>query len=112
MSSDVASSRVVGRRHEGRFDRLGERVLKGPGRLDPGLRRAVADRALDDLPEAVRGYVAKVHDHAYRVTDEDVAALLAAGYSDDEVFELTAAAAVGAGLARLERARRAMEGAP
>ena len=86
--------------------------MGGPGRLDPGLRRAVSERVLDDLPEALRGYVAKVHDHAYRVTDEDVAGLLAAGYSEDEVFELTAAAAVGAGLARLERARRAMGGTP
>ena len=108
----MASSDAVGRRHERRFDRLRERVLDGPGRLDAGLRRAVSGRALDDLPEALRDYVAKVHDHAYRVTDEDVAALLAAGYSEDEVFELTAAAAVGAGLARLERARRAMGGTP
>ncbi len=107
----MASSDVVGRRHERRFDRLRERVLDGPGRLDPGVRRAASRRALEDLPEAVRGYVAKVHDHAYKVTDDDVAALLAAGYGEDEVFELTAAAAVGAGLMRLEVARRAMGGA-
>ncbi len=108
----MASSEAVGHRHERHFDRLRERVLEGPGRLDPGLRRAVSGRALDDLPEALRGYVAKIHDHAYRVTDEDVATLLAVGYSEDEVFELTAAAAVGAGMARLERVRRAMGETP
>jgi hypothetical protein len=98
----------MGRRHEGRFDRLGRRVLDGPGRLDRAVRRAAGRRALDDLPEAVRAYVAKVHDHAYKVTNDDVTGLLDAGYTEDEVFELTAAAAVGAGLSRLDAARRAM----
>ena len=101
----------MGRRHERRFDLVGRRVLEGPARLDSAVRQAASRRALGDLPEAVRSYVAKVHDHAYKVTDDDVAALLAAGYSEDEVFELTAAAAVGAGLQRLEVARRAMGGA-
>ena len=89
------------------FDRLGQKVFEGPGRLDRAVRRAAGRRALDDLPEELRAYVAKVHDHAYKVTDDDVTGLLAAGYTEDEVFELTAAAAVGAGLSRLDAARRA-----
>ena len=36
-----------------------------------------------------------------RVTDEDVAELRSSGLSEDEIFELTVAAAVGAGLERL-----------
>lgn len=93
-----------------RFERLGRRVLHGPGRLDARWRQAAARRDTAALPEELRHYVAKVHDHAYRIVDDDLAALRAAGYSEDQVFELTVAAAVGAGLDRLERARRALEG--
>lgn len=93
-----------------RFERLRRSVIDGDGRLDARKRRAAFDRQLDALPDELRAYVGKVHDHAYRITDGDVAALLAAGYSEDEVFELTAAAAVGAGISRLERAFRAMDG--
>jgi hypothetical protein len=93
-----------------RFERLRQSVLTGPGRMDTAARQAAARRDLDALPEALRGYVGKVHDHAYRITDGDVEALLAAGYSEDQVFELTAASAVGAGLSRLERALQAMDG--
>ena len=40
---------------------------------------------------------------AYTVTDADVEALKAAGHSEDEIFEQTVSAAVGAGLLRLRR---------
>jgi alkylhydroperoxidase family enzyme len=52
--------------------------------------------------------VAKVAQHAYRTTDEDLAALLAAGYSEDQIFEITVAAALGASQARAECALRAL----
>jgi alkylhydroperoxidase family enzyme len=41
-----------------------------------------------------------VRRHAYRVTDRDVEELKAAGFSEDEIFEHTVAAAVAAGLDR------------
>lgn len=44
---------------------------------------------------AVATYVAKVKNHAYRITDDDVAAVRAAGLDDDQIFELSVAAAVG-----------------
>ena len=57
--------------------------------------------------------LAKVARHAYKVTDEDVAAALATGASEDVVFELVVAAALGqasrqldAGLAALAEAER------
>ncbi len=93
-----------------RFEQLGRRVLDGPGRLDTRWRRAAARKDVGALPTDLRSYVAKVHDHAYRIVDGDLEELRAAGYSEDQLFELTVAAAVGAGLDRLERARRAMEG--
>jgi alkylhydroperoxidase family enzyme len=41
--------------------------------------------------------------HAYKVTDVDINQLKVAGYSEDELYELTISAALGAGLARLNR---------
>ena len=46
--------------------------------------------------------------HAYRVTDGDVQALLDAGLSEDEVFELTVSVAVAAGLERWRAGTRVL----
>jgi len=54
-------------------------------------------------PPEFGAYLDKVRKHAYTVTDADVQALKNAGFSDDEIFEQTVAAAVAAGLYRLER---------
>jgi alkylhydroperoxidase family enzyme len=53
-------------------------------------------------PAAFGPYLEKVRSGAYRVTDGDVEALRAAGHSEDEIFERTVAAAVAAGLERLD----------
>jgi alkylhydroperoxidase family enzyme len=53
-------------------------------------------------PPEFDGYLKKVRLHAYEVTDEDVEALKAAGFSEDEIFEHTVSAAVAAGLERLD----------
>lgn len=82
-------------------------VLGGPGALDPCLRQAAADGM--GLPAELIPYVTKIHRHAYKVLDEDIAALLAAGWSEDELFELTISAALGAGLRRLEAGLQALE---
>ncbi len=79
---------------------LTERVLTEPGSLDVAVRRAAA--VGEALPPPLGGYVQKVRDHAYRVLDEDVDALVGVGLSEQQVFELTQAAAFGAGLVRLE----------
>jgi alkylhydroperoxidase family enzyme len=75
-------------------------------------------RELTQLREVVRNtapasagmeaYLEKVHLHAYRVTDGDVAALKAAGISEDEIFEQTVAAAIAEGLRRLDAAERVL----
>ena len=49
-------------------------------------------------------YLAKVRDRAYSVTDADVEALKAAGFTEDEIFEQTVAVAIGQGLRRLDAA--------
>jgi len=93
--------------HATHMQRLADAVLAGPGSLDPGVRRAVADGR--DVAEALRGYVDKVARHAYRVTDEDVVSLRAAGYSEDQIFEATVSCALGAGLRRLEAGLSAID---
>jgi hypothetical protein len=109
------------RRHqdtrEAVFERILGTVLDGPGTLEPALRRAAFDRARSDtsvassLPDEFAGYVDKVNRHAYRVTDADVEGLRRAGWSEDQIFELTVAAAVGAGDRRLTAGLAALRGA-
>jgi alkylhydroperoxidase family enzyme len=53
-------------------------------------------------PPALEPYLAKVRSGAHAVTDADVAALTAAGCSDDEIFEHTTASAIAEGLRRLD----------
>ena len=87
-------------RHKDRVAALCKAVFESPGTVEPALREAARRNA--DLPEALRAYVDKVAKRAYDVTNEDVAALLAAGYTQDQLFEITVSAAVGAGLTRLD----------
>jgi HD-GYP domain-containing protein (c-di-GMP phosphodiesterase class II) len=60
-----------------------------------------------DLGAAAGALVDKVARHAYRVSEEDVAAARQAGWSEHELFELIVATATGAGLARRELGRSA-----
>jgi hypothetical protein len=54
-------------------------------------------------------YLAKVRDRAFAVTDQDIQALLGAGFSEDEIFEQTVAVAIAEGLSRLDRAAEVIE---
>jgi len=68
------------------------------------LRAVVANTP--PAPEAMAEYLEHVRARAYSITDAEVAGLLAAGCSEDEVFEQTVAAAIGEGLRRLDAAAR------
>lgn len=89
--------------------RLTDAVLESRGETNPDLRRAIAAGRMSDVPADLRSYVDKVSQHAYKVTDDDIAALQRAGYSEDQIFEVTTAAAVGAALARMERGLSALQ---
>jgi alkylhydroperoxidase family enzyme len=69
------------------------RVLDRDGEAPIELRRAAFDNA--GLGEPMRTLVEKVAYHADRVTDEDVAAVRAAGLSEDQIFEIVVCAAIG-----------------
>jgi hypothetical protein len=92
--------------HAALRDRVLQRVLDGPGESDPAIRRAAADRV--HVPDELRSLIDRIHDHAYRVTDEDVARVQAA-YGDDRTFEIIVSGALGASRARLLAGLRALE---
>ena len=89
-----------------KLKRLEEAVIFGPGTLDPAVRRAAS--VADEIPGVPGSYVNKVWQRAHEIASEDIAALRQIGYSEDQVFELTVSAALGAGLLRLEAALSAL----
>ena len=104
-------------RHNEAIDRVAAAVFGTPGDTDPELRAAVGRYAAvlggrpgdaPELPDDLRAYVEKLARHAYKVTDADVDGLREAGYSEDAIFELTLAAALGAAQARLSAGLDAM----
>ena len=96
--------------------RLVDSVLTTPGHTLGEQRRAVLARAAGAvLPpgpreDALGRYVDMVARHAYKLTDDDLAALQRAGSSEDAIFEITVSAALGAALGRLERGLAALRG--
>lgn len=70
------------------------------------LRAVVA--GMPPAPAVMSGYLEKVRDRAYTVTDADVEGLRAAGLSEDEIFEQTVAVAIAQGLRRLDAALEAI----
>ena len=79
-------------------------VLSAPATTTPALRTAAATG--DTVPEPWRAYAETVRDASYAVTDADIARLTAAGHTEDEIFEVTVAAAVGAALRAYEAGHR------
>lgn len=80
--------------------RLRDAVLEADPALTSGqLRREAYDGVVEE-PVLAR-YTAMVREHAHRVTDAEITALRAHGLSDDAIFELTVAAALGEGQRRL-----------
>jgi len=97
--------------HAALRDQVLARVLDGPGESEPAVRRAAA--AGKGVPPDLQTLVDKIHNHAYTVTDDDLARL-ETQYGDDQLFEIIVSAALGAsrkrlfaGLAALDKARTA-----
>ncbi|GLY39796.1 hypothetical protein Amsp01_058190 [Amycolatopsis sp. NBRC 101858] len=84
-------------------DDLRESVFEQPARTSPQLRRAAGTG--EGLEEPWRDYAAAVRGASHRITDDDVRRLLAAGCTEDEIFEVTVAAAVGAALRSFDAGR-------
>jgi hypothetical protein len=93
--------------HGDAVENLRRTVLDAPATTDAALRTAAA--AGDPLPEPWRSYAALVRDASYTITDSDIGRLTAAGHTEDQIFEVTGAAAVGAALRFFDTGRRAVE---
>jgi len=90
-----------------------EALLGSAGKSDPALRRAVFERTRSGAgatpPFELRELVEKIDERPWTVSDEDFTRLRQAGYSEDQIFELTVASAAGAGVRRFEAGLRAIE---
>jgi hypothetical protein len=102
----AGGNRVITDPHGSLRDRVLDIVLKGEGESDSEIRQAAADG--NNLPPDLKELVDKIHRHAYRVSDEDVAKLQAK-YGDDKMFEIVVSAALGASRYRLMAALEALD---
>jgi alkylhydroperoxidase family enzyme len=92
--------------HASLRDRVIESVLQSPGESDPAIRRAAAEGT--GVPSDLQLLVDKIHRHAYKVTDEDIARAQTK-YGDDQMFEIVVSAALGASRERLLAGLKALE---
>jgi hypothetical protein len=95
-------------RHGTAIDRVRRAAIDARGVTDSALRRSVYDAAAQ--PPPLGPYLDKVRDQSWSITDEDIGALRAAGYSEDAILELTIAAAAGAAGRQYDAALRALRG--
>src|SRR5918994_97817 len=96
-------------RHAAAVEAMRRAIFQSAGSTEPAIRMAAGSGS--DLPDPAGSYAAMVRDQSYRITDTVFAGLAAAGLSDDAIFEITLAAAVGAALQRLDAGVRAVRGA-
>ena len=89
-----------------KMTRLRHAVTSSPASLSAVVRQTIT--AGRNISGPLGSYVRKVAEHAHEITDDDIASLHAADYTDDEIFEATISAALGAGLFRLDCVLRAL----
>lgn len=86
---------------------LVSRILEGDGQASHAQRRAAFDNTA--LAEPLKTLIGKVAKCAYRVTDDDIAAVRAIGFSEDQVFEMVVCAAIGMASRQYDKAFSALE---
>lgn len=87
-------------------DRVRSNVIDGAAESDVSIRQAAAKGS--GVPADLQSLVDKIHRHAYKVTDEDVARVQAK-YGDDDMFEIIVSAALGASWQRLQAGLNALD---
>jgi hypothetical protein len=85
------------------------RILEGDGRAPHARRRAAFDNA--GLAGPLSTLIDKIAKHAFKVTDDDIAAVRASGLSEDELFELVICAAMGQAMRQYDTAIAALDAA-
>ncbi len=94
--------------HANLRDRVLNRVLLGAGESEPAIREAAARGS--GVPANLQELTDKIHQHAYKVTDEDIARAQEK-YGDDRMFEIVVSASLGAANQRLQAGLRALNDA-
>jgi AhpD family alkylhydroperoxidase len=92
--------------HGDAAENLRHAVLDAPATTDPALRAAAA--AGGPLPQPWQSYATTVRDASCQITDADIDRLTAAGHTEEEIFEVTVAAAVGAATRGFDAGRGAL----
>ena len=87
-------------RHADKIDALRRAILETPGDASIDQRSAAESAAPTGPADA---YLDKVRLAAYRIVDRDIDALREAGLTEDAIFELTVAAALGEATRILDR---------
>jgi hypothetical protein len=85
------------------------RVLEGDGAASRAQRHAAFANTSLEGPVGI--LIENVAKHAYKVTDEMVAAARTSGLSEDQIFELVVCAALGEATRQYETALAALEAA-
>lgn len=86
---------------------LVQRILEGAGEASRTDRQAAFnDRG---LPEPLGALVNNVAMHACRVNDEDINALKASGFGEDQIFEIVVCAAIGQATRQYDAALAALD---
>ena len=83
-------------------------VLDSPATIPVDVRRAAFAGSLE-APAALTEYVALVEEQPYRVTEARLLELRSTSMSEDGIFEVTVAAALGAAQRRLDGAVELLE---
>jgi alkylhydroperoxidase family enzyme len=85
--------------YESMMRRLQHGVFSGPGKLDASLRQAIGEG--EQIGGTLGQFAGKIAQRDYNCLDTCISRLRSEGYSDDQIFEATVCAAVGAGTKRL-----------
>jgi alkylhydroperoxidase family enzyme len=86
---------------------LVDRVVRGPGRTTPHQRQAAFANA--DVDPGLQPLIGKVAATPTQITDADFDHARAAGFTDDQLFEVVIAAAVGQSTRMYESALAALD---
>jgi hypothetical protein len=95
-------------RHAAAVEALRRAVFESPGSTEPAVRAAAGTGS--ELPDPVGSYASLVRDQSYTSLTPTWLGSARPGLSDDDMFEVTVAAAVGAALRRLDAGIRAVRG--
>jgi hypothetical protein len=88
---------------------LTSRILEGDAKAPPSERKAAFNNS--GLAEPLGPLIDKIARHAYKVTDEDIAAVRESGHSEDQVFEIVVCAAIGSASRQYDAVLAALDAA-